>query len=207
MVKTDTTEIKIVDAASKIFVLKGFDGARMQEIADEAGINKALLHYYFRTKDNLFEKVFEKIFGEVFSVIRKTVNSADDFEDFLEAFVFNYIDTLLSKPYLPQFVLHELNRNPQRMVELFQQGGFDREKLYKMIQTASEKKLISPQNPVHLVTNILALCVFPFIARPILQGAFFGGNQAAYQEFLLDRPGEVLQFINRAIIQDTESPR
>jgi len=73
MVKEQNTEDRIVDAAKTVFINKGMDGARMQEIANEAGINKALLHYYFRTKNKLFEKVFSLVFGDVLHVVEQAV--------------------------------------------------------------------------------------------------------------------------------------
>jgi AcrR family transcriptional regulator len=73
MVKEQNTEDRIVDAAKTVFINKGKDGARMQEIANEAGINKALLHYYFRTKNKLFEKVFSLVFGDVLHVVEQAV--------------------------------------------------------------------------------------------------------------------------------------
>ena len=111
MVKKQNTEDKIVEAAKTVFIQKGMDGARMQQIADEAGINKALLHYYFRTKNKLFEKIFSLVFRDIFEVLEMAVMKELSFEQFLEQFVTEYINLLKRKPYIPQFVIHEINRN------------------------------------------------------------------------------------------------
>ena len=116
MVKELKTENRIVEAAKAVFIKKGMDGARMQEIANEAGINKALLHYYFRTKDKLFEKVFSIAFKEVFTDIYEAIYGITDFEEFLESFIRNYILFIKQRPFIPSFVIHELNRNPDRIV-------------------------------------------------------------------------------------------
>ncbi len=167
MAKEQNTEDKIVDAAKSVFVAKGMDGARMQEIADEAGINKALLHYYFRTKNKLFEKVFTIIFKDVFGVFEQAVSEEIDFEQFLEGFITNYIKLVKSKPFIPHFIIHELNRKPERIVELMNSISFDKRKLFDLINRAVEDKVIRPIQPVHLITNVLSLCIFPVIAKPM----------------------------------------
>jgi AcrR family transcriptional regulator len=106
MSREQNTEDKIVAAAKTVFIKKGMDGARMHEIADEAGINKALLHYYFRTKDKLFEKVFAIVFKDVFQVLENAVANEMDFEQFIEGFITQYIKLLKSKPFIPNFVVH-----------------------------------------------------------------------------------------------------
>ena len=200
MVNPLSTEDNIITAAKTVFVRKGFDGARMQEIADEAGINKALLHYYFRSKDKLFEKVFDEVFQEVFNTIAESLIHATGFDQFLETFIRNYIDILKNKPYLPQFVLHELNRNPGRMVELLKGSNFDRERLFDLIRQAGIKGVINRQDPIHLVTNILSLCVFPFVARPIITGFMMEGDENAFRQYLDERPDQVLSFVKSAIL-------
>lgn len=200
MTKEQNTEDKIVDAAKTVFVQKGMDGARMQHIADEAGINKALLHYYFRSKDKLFEKVFTMLFKDIFLIFDRAVSEETTFEEFLEGFIRQYIRMLKSKPFIPQFIIHELNRNPERIVELMQNSNFDKQKLFDLINKAVEEKVIRPIQPVHLITNILSLCVFPFIARPIITGFALDGDKTRYQQYIDERPEEVIAFVKRAVI-------
>ncbi|MEJ2593889.1 MAG: TetR/AcrR family transcriptional regulator [bacterium] len=199
MVKSNPTEEHIIAAAKEVFVRKGYDGARMQEIADEAEINKALLHYYFRSKDKLFEKVFEMVFREVFNTLATSLFTVDDFEEFLESLVYNYTETLKNKPYLPQFILHELNRNPDRMVELLQESQFDREKLFELIRKAEQQGVLVYHHPIHLITNILSLCVFPFIAKPIIKGFMLQGDEESFRKYIDERPEHILQFVRASI--------
>ena len=106
-VKKDNSEEKILNAAQSVFIQKGMDGARMQEIADEAGINKALLHYYFRTKQKLFEAILKKVFSNILPNLMDMVHSDLPIEEKLGIFIENYIDLLMENPYLPNFILKE----------------------------------------------------------------------------------------------------
>ncbi|RLD89255.1 MAG: TetR/AcrR family transcriptional regulator [Bacteroidetes bacterium] len=200
MVKEQNTEDRIVDAAKKVFINKGMDGARMQEIANEAGINKALLHYYFRTKNKLFEKVFSLVFGDVLHVIEQAVTKETDFEQFLENFIRQYIRLLKNKPFIPQFVIHELNRKPERIVAQIQSKNVIKEQMFSIIERAVEKKEIRPIQPVHLVTNILALCIFPFVAKPMVKGLALDDDEKKYKQYINERPDEVVAFVKQAVL-------
>jgi AcrR family transcriptional regulator len=199
MAKEKNTEDKIVDAAKTVFIQKGMDGARMQEIASEAGINKALLHYYFRTKAKLFEKVFTLVFKDIFEVLEMAVSKELSFEAFLEQFISEYISLLKRKPYIPQFVIHELNRNPGMIVEQMKETRFDKQQLFNLIEQAAEDKLIRPIPPVHLITNILSMCVFPFVAKPIITGFALDGDKEKYKTYIDERPEQVVAFVKNAI--------
>jgi len=200
MSKEQNTENKIIDAAKKVFINKGMDGARMQEIANEAGINKALLHYYFRTKSKLFEKIFSIVFGEVLTVLEQAASNESDFEQFLDDFIRQYIKLLKSKPFIPQFVIHELNRKPERIVAQIQNKNVIKQQLFNIIEKAVKEKIIRPIQPVHLVTNILALCIFPFVAKPIIKGFALDGDEKKYKNYIDERPDEVVAFVKHAVL-------
>src|SRR5271156_3051845 len=102
-------EQRILAAAKKVFLLKGMDGARMQDIADEAGINKALLHYYFRSKEKLFEVIFREAMDQLFPRIIGILNADKPLFDKIESFCGEYVGMLLNNPYLPMFVMNEVN--------------------------------------------------------------------------------------------------
>ena len=200
MVNEHNTEGRIVDAAKKVFIAKGMDGARMQEIADEAGINKALLHYYFRTKSKLFEKVFSIVFKDVIAVLEKAASNETDFEQFLDDFIRQYIKLLKNKPFIPQFVIHELNRKPDRIVQQISNKDIIQQQLYNIIDKAVENKQIRPISPVHLITNILALCIFPFVAKPIIKGLALNDDEKEYKKYINERPDVVVDFIRNAVL-------
>ena len=118
MVAEPTTEQRILKAAQKVFSEKGMAGARMQEVADEAGINKALLHYYFRSKQQLFEGVFKDSAQRQFGCIWKSLDSCDSLFPAIEAFVAAYLDRMIEEPSLPLFIANELNRDAEGLAEL-----------------------------------------------------------------------------------------
>ncbi|OFX86876.1 MAG: hypothetical protein A2W99_03950 [Bacteroidetes bacterium GWF2_33_16] len=199
------TETKILDAAKEVFQHKGLTGARMQEIADKAGINKALLHYYYRTKDKLFEKVFELAFSVFIPKIRDIVLSTDKsvFEK-IEFFVDNYISLLHKHPYIPGFVINELNRNPQILVGVFEKNiQFKEMNLFEkfeiQLKDEANKGIIRPIDARNLMTNVVGLCIFPIVARPIIQGIMFNNEKKEYDEFLSQRKKFVTEFIINAI--------
>lgn len=200
MAKQQNTEDKIVEAAKTVFISKGMDGARMHEIAEEAGINKALLHYYFRTKDKLFEKVFAIVFKDVFLILANAISGEISIEQFIERFITQYMKMLKSKPFLPQFVIHELNRRPERIVNLMKSSSFDKDQLFRLIENAVEKKEIRPIKPVHLLTNILAMCLFPLVASPIIKGFALDGDEKKYKAYMHERPEQVIEFVKHAVI-------
>jgi len=199
MDKNRNTEKVILEAAKSVFIEKGLEGARMQEIADKAQINKALLHYYFRTKDKLFENVFSMAFNDVFVVIEQTLAVETDFESFLERFITSYTGLLKKKPFIAQFVLHELNRKPERIVANIQQNNVDKEKIFGIIKKAEDSKIIRPVSPVHLITNILALCIFPFVARPVITGFLMDGDKKKYDQYINERPEQIISFVKNAL--------
>jgi len=199
------TETKILDAAKEVFQHKGLTGARMQEIADKAGINKALLHYYYRTKDKLFEKVFDLAFSVFIPKIRDIVLSTDKtvFEK-IEFFVENYINLLQKHPYIPGFIINELNRNPQMLVQLFEKNIQFKEmnlfeKFDNQLQDEFNKGIIRSVDSRNLMTNVIGLCIFPIVARPIIQGIMFNNNKEEYDVFLAQRKKFVTDFIINSI--------
>lgn len=195
----NTAEQNILTAARKVFVSKGFDGARMQEIANEAGINKALVHYYFRSKDKLFEAVFTKAFNEVKANVSDLIDSDKPLLQKLDIFIDNYMDVLLKNPDLPAFVAHELNRNPDRIYSVIFGSGFNPMKLTFELASESAKGIIRPIAPQHLMVNIISLCIFPFVVRPLMGKIIFSDNQEAMDSFLQERKIEVKKFVFWAI--------
>jgi len=198
------TEEKILDAAKEVFQQKGMSGARMQEIADKAGINKALLHYYYRTKDKLFQKVFEMAFSLFIPKVKEMMTSEKPILEKVEFFVESYLNLLYKHPFIPSFVISELNRNPEMLVSIFEKNvqlNQDNvlEKLENQLQKEAEQGTIRPISASNLMTNVVSLCIFPVVARPILQGILFENNKKEYDEFLEQRRMFVKEFIINSI--------
>ena len=193
------TEQKIMEAAKKVFIDKGFDGARMQQIADEAKINKALVHYYFRSKDKLFDAIFKEAFQQFFPKVVEIMMTEKPLFEKIEFFIGTYITMLSNNPHLPSFVMHEINRNPDRLVDIIKSSGVKPEYFGKAIQKEVDAGVIISINPTHLIINMIGLCLFPFMAKPIIQGFLFNGNPKAYQQFLSERKKEVTSFVINSI--------
>ncbi|HKJ42628.1 MAG TPA: TetR/AcrR family transcriptional regulator [Sunxiuqinia sp.] len=198
--KKDNTEEKILTAATDVFLKKGMEGARMQEIADEAGINKALLHYYFRSKDKLFDAIFSKIVGFAFPKIGQVLQSDLPFKTKVEQVVDTYLDLLLKHPYLPAFILKEINRDSTVFFKLVMNHGFNPKPIFQVINEAMDRGEIIRMKPEHLIVNVIGLCVFPFAAKPVIGFVAFDQDKKATQNFLEERKEEVKRFVLRAII-------
>jgi len=193
------TEQRIFAAAREVFFEHGFDGARMAEIARRAGINQSMLHYYFRSKDRLFESVFEKAAREAIPPVLALLVSDTPLLERLDQFVEAHVSMVCANPHLQAFILQELRRHPdalRRFVGTATDGVFAR--FGRDLEQAAERGEIRRVNPHHLVANILALSVFPFVARPMLQTAFRASDEQ-YDQFLSERTEEITQFIRSAL--------
>lgn len=198
--KKDTnTEERILSAAKKVFLKEGMAGARMQDIADEAGINKAMLHYYFRSKDKLFEKIFTELSQNFFPRLIRIFESESSLFKKIEQFATEYIDQMQKTPYLPIFVLNEVNRQPEVLIKKMM--GDQKPPVKKFIEDVEKeikKGVIKPVNPFQLLLNIISLCVFPFVARPMFQ-MVTGAEKAMVDKILDQRKIDVPKFIIDAI--------
>jgi len=197
--KDTTTESEILKAAKRIFQRKGMTGARMQEIADEAGINKAMLHYYYRSKQLLFEAVFKKAFSLLAPQLNAVMNSDDSICDKIKNFTNNYISFVIKHPYLPNFIIQELNRNPEFVKNIMAEKHFPTiEKFRNQVNAKVTEGVIRPIKAEQLFINIMALNIFPFIAAPLLKG-FTNVNDTEYKQLMEERKTEVADFIINSI--------
>lgn len=194
------TEEKIFEAATEVFVEKGMDGTRMQHIADRAGINKSLLHYYYRTKDRLFEAVFEKIADQMFRKFAPVFDENLSLEEKIRFFYREHIEFLKKNPRLPSFILNEINRNPERIRKLLRNIDFDN--LWKTIENQHKDELkrynIDRKKIPQLMTSIASLSVFPFAARGIFE-AIFEKTGTSFNDYLEERKEYVAEFVIRAL--------
>jgi len=189
-------EEKILAAARKVFTTKGMAGARMQDIADEAGINKALLHYYFRDKDKLFETIFLEEAQRFFPKINTIFSSEDPLFEKIENFVHEYIDEMLENPYLPWFVMNELHRDPdQFMYKVWGNANLPQPgKFLQQIEREIKKGKIKRVQPLHLLMNLLSMTIFPFVARPMITRNL-GLSETQFRLAMEQRKKEIPQLI------------
>ena len=195
-VKDGGTEEVILNAARKVFVKKGMYGARMQDIADEAGINKALLHYYFENKDKLFEKVFMEAASHLFPKVNEVFNSDASVFEKIEKFCDEYIDVVMENPYLPLFVINEVNQNPLFFMKKMwgAKSKPDPSKFLAQIEEEVKRGIIKPISPLQLMMNLLSMTIFPFVAKPVFQ-MNFGLDEFQFQHAMEQRRKEIPKFI------------
>ena len=194
------TQEKILRSAREIFMAKGMDGARMQEIADHAGINKALLHYYFRNKESLFHAVFRQAILELLPALTEVFRSNRPLLEKIPDFFSLHIGFIQANPMIPHFIISEVTRNPDMILKGFQainqEGLF--EKFAKDVHASVLNGEIKPIDPVQLILNLISLSVFPFIAKPLLM-KLFGMEKNQFEELLEERKTQVTKFVINAL--------
>lgn len=183
-----TTEEKIKSAARVAFHKKGYAATRTRDIAEEADVNLALLNYYFRSKEKLFETImFETLFSFMQNMAMVLNDEKSTLEKKVELVAEKYIDLIIKEPNVPIFMLSEIRNNAEGLLEklpikqLVMNSSF-----FKQHQDAVAKGKITEPNPLHFLMNLLSLVVFPFIAQPLLQG-IGGMNNKQFNELMQDR--------------------
>jgi AcrR family transcriptional regulator len=194
-----STETKIIDAARKVFQQRGFAGARMQDIADEAGINKALLHYYFRSKDKLFDMVIAEAVARIFPPIVEIWTSQAPLFEKLERFVHHYIKVLIENPFIPSFVIHEIAQNPERIKAIMQSPTPPPKAIIlAQIEEAVAQGLIRPIPPHHLMMNLVSMCIMPFAGQNFFKGVMQVSDEQ-YIKLMQERPKIIIDFIKASL--------
>jgi TetR/AcrR family transcriptional regulator len=193
------TERKILEAAGKIFMKKGRLGASMQDIADEAGINRTLLHYYFRNKEKLFDTIFSRAIARAFPTMVAAFASDRPFMEKIRIFVDTYTDLLMDNPYLPVFIFQEISLNPDRLAGIMRHEGLDPDMVLKGLSREMESSGLHDMDPRHLIANLLGMVIFPYMGRPLFQKVAFRDDAEAYEKFLEERRKQVPRFVNMAL--------
>ncbi len=195
------TEEKILEAAKHIFQTKGFAGARMAEIADEAGINKALLHYYYRSKEELYKEILTDAIKKFQPTLMKIMASELPIEKKLVHFVDKYYELITQNPNLPLFFLNELNQNPASVPVFFtKKTKLEFSALEQSIRKEIESGKISDIKLIQFIANMLSLTIFPFIAKPIISH-ILRLSDSDYDTFLAERKELLPQMILSTMIK------
>jgi AcrR family transcriptional regulator len=186
-----STEEKIKEAARIVFTKKGYAATRTRDIAEEAGINLALLNYYFRSKEKLFELIMMEKMTAFFGAIAPILNDTGmSLEQKLVAVSAKYTSVLLENPDLPLFILSEIRMNPEQFVNKVPVG--------KALDSHFIKQLHERRpdlHPIHFLLNLLGLTVFPFIVKPVLMLA--GSlNEKAFNAKVEERVALIPKWMN-----------
>jgi len=193
------TEEKILAAAEQEFIEKGRDGARMQHIADNAGINKSLLHYYYRSKDKLFEMIFITAFKFVIPKISNIISGDFTLEEKVRKFTSEYISFINKRPNIPMFIMHELSTGGENLRKIVDSFNIDFSVLESQLTEEIEQGNIRSIKVDELLINTISLCIFPIIARPMITSLFYSGDGEEYKNMMELRKTQVAEFIINSI--------
>jgi TetR/AcrR family transcriptional regulator len=199
MEEQNSTEQKIIDAAEGVFLEEGFAGARMQKIADYAGINKAMLHYYFKSKDKLFELILRHKMQSFLPELTATLHDESiPFLDKLDRFIINYLSMLRKNPKIPLFIFTTMNRNPDFVKFIPHRFGTDVVKVMRAEMAAGRIKTVDAHQ---FLLALMGMCIFPFVARPMFT-AVNDLTDAAYDHLIAERHVHVMQFVRAILMVD-----
>jgi AcrR family transcriptional regulator len=197
-----TTEEKIKNAALKLFTRKGYVATRTRDISEEAGINLALLNYYFRSKEKLFELVMMETLQNFFRNIGEILNDPrSSLEEKVQLFVVRYTDLLKEQPDLPLFIFHEIRQHPGKLAarmharEVFFDSFF-----FKQLRE-KESTHTSQVNPLHYFINMISMCVFPFIGAPLLKHVV-GIDAKQFERLVDERKSLVPRWMKQMYMED-----
>jgi TetR/AcrR family transcriptional regulator len=207
MVESSDTEERILDAAHAVFLRRGTAGARMQEVADEAGVNKALLHYYFRSKDQLGQAVFRRALQALLPRAMELLGSEATLEEKVRGIVALEVDVLRANPFLPGFVLSELTHHPERIRRLFEtvlgtelgrMGERVRGRIGDQLAAGAEAGRLRPMTPEAFLMNLISMVIFPFAARPLLT-VLMGVDDGEFDGLMARRKESLPEFFLNAM--------
>ncbi len=187
-----STEEKIKEAARKIFSEKGYAATRTRDIADEAGINLALVNYYFRSKEKLYNEIMhEKVYQLFGTIVPILVNPSLSLEMKIRVVADSYIDMLIENPDLPLMVLSEMKNNPDDFGVKLQLSPLHKDSsLIKQIQERN-----SEIDPMQFILSILGMLIFPFVARPIFT-MMSGMDKEHFIALMKDRKNYIIKWVD-----------
>lgn len=193
------TEEKIFTAAQEVFQRKGFDGARMQEIADEAEINKSMLHYYYRSKDKLFMAVFRAGIRKILPKLFGVLGSDKSIEEKVVKIVDFYYYIFKVNPNLPAFVIHEMNMHPERFQEFILSTEIQIPQKFKdQVEEEVAAGRMMDIKPEQFLINIVSMCMMPVVGKKMVQ-VVFSLDESGYKNFLMERKSMIPEFILKGV--------
>jgi TetR/AcrR family transcriptional regulator len=197
------TKTRILDAADAVFVRRGIDGARMQDIADQAGVNKALLHYHFRSKADLARAVWLRIASSFVPGIFQMIGSDISLDEKIERFVDAYHTRLAKHPYLLAYVIGEAARHPDFVGDFYsaerrKAARRSLERVREQINERAKRKKITPVPADQFLVTLVGSCLFPFVAQPMIAEAL-GLGPKELRAFMKRRRAELPALLKRTL--------
>jgi TetR/AcrR family transcriptional regulator len=196
-----TKEDLLLEAASEVFLEKGLSGARMQEIAARAGVNKGLLHYYFRSKENIFSRILQEVLSTFLEQIDVAIPDDMPFVDALRLFIDSFVDYIAAHPRVPLFMMQELSRGGKLVNEVIGKA-FEKTdipgKMVRIMRREMDAGRLEPVNPLHAIITVLGACLYYFLAEPILNAIIARvepGLATSREEFVARRKEEIFTML------------
>lgn len=187
MVKDQATEDLIKEKAKVLFFQKGFLDATTQEIADEAKVNRALIHYYFRSREQLMDSILEEVVNRKRARVSAIFKSPMSFREKIAVYINTIVDQGLMFPYLENFIINETARDPERANFLCSPAKTRTTELIRDDLAAEIKAgKLGPITAEHFMINLSSMCNYPFLAKSILKSVH-GMTDQSYRKFLHDR--------------------
>jgi AcrR family transcriptional regulator len=192
---TDTEKL-IKETAKRVFFAEGKLHATTQEIADAAGINRASIHYYFRSRQKLFDTVFIEATTEMRSKVQSIMEAGFSFREKTEKFIETFIEKSLKHPYLEMFIATEINTNPEIQLHILKPGN-DKERMEQLendIKNEVGEGRMKPITPHHFIISMMSLCSFPFLGQDIIKNAFSINNEE-YKKLIAERKDVIIKLL------------
>jgi AcrR family transcriptional regulator len=181
------TEKLIKDKAKILFFKKGFLNATTQEIANEAGVNRALIHYYFRSREQMLETLLDETLREKKDRVRNILSSDLSFREKIADYIDAVVDYGLEYPYLDNFIVSEMARRPEKVKIFCAKDPFRSSDLIRsQLEREVKKGKLRPVSAEHFMVNLISLCNYPLLAKSVIQ-TVHGMSDAAYRKFLVER--------------------
>ena len=195
VLSTDTEQL-IKNTAKDVFFKHGLLHATTQDIADAAGINRASIHYYYRSRKLLFDKVFAEAMEEMDAKLMAIVKQDLPFRHMIETFIEVFLQKSMQHPYLELFLVAELNANPNIPSFFFtrEEQTERKEMLQRSIDSEVADGTMKPIKAEHFIVNLMSLCSFPFMAKPMVKKAT-NLTEAEYITFIHERKEVILKLI------------
>lgn len=196
---------KILNAALDIFVAKGKEGARMQEIADHASVNKAMLFYYFTNKELLYKEVLRRNIIELVNQLKTIMVSEAESETKIENIVNAYINFFKNKPTIPKLILREATGDSETIKEVLREIKQNvapdiPDKFISMIQKSINEDEFYPLDPKQTIISIIGMSLIYFISKPIIE-VLLDLEDVDPEQFIIERQDNILKILKHGLLQ------
>ena len=200
-----TMENRILEAAKQVFVRKGYEATKLGDVAAEAGIGRTALHYYYRTKEMLFDAIFDQLIGALLPNLGAIIDENTSFLKKLPKIIDQYVKTLQRNPLFPIFVINELERAPEHIYHSILKNPSRIEPIIRMrrqMEKEMEQGLLKKLPVYYVATTLISLLVFPMLVRNPFTAIFMGGDAEKYEDFLQERIPFVTDIMIRLLTPD-----